>query len=68
MHKNHLIDFLDEITRTFSTPSDLNKTLVSVMKKTKAFTGAEAWSLLITDDLFSKRISLKKSLNIKKFR
>ena len=68
MHKNHLIDFLDEITRTFSTPSDLNKTLISVMKKTKAFTGAEAWSLLITDDLFSKRIALKKSMNIKKFR
>jgi GGDEF domain-containing protein len=68
MHNNHLINFLDEITRTFSTPSDLNKTLISVMKKTKAFTGAEAWSLLITDDLLSKRIALKKSLNIKKFR
>ncbi len=68
MHKNHLINFLDEITRIFSTHSDLNKTLISVMKKTKAFTGAEAWSLLVTDDHLSKRIALKKSMNIKKFR
>lgn len=68
MHNNHLINFFDEITKVLSTASDLNKTLISVMKKTKAFTGAEAWSLLVTDDLFSKTIALKKSTNIKKFR
>ena len=67
MHKNHLINFFDEITKILSTTSDLNTTLTSVMRKIKTFTGAETWSLLITDDLFFKTIALKKSMNIKKF-
>ncbi|MBI5099388.1 MAG: sensor domain-containing diguanylate cyclase [Nitrospirae bacterium] len=68
MHNNNLINFIDEITKILSTTSDLNKTLTSVMRKIKTFTGAETWSLLITDDLFFKTIALKKSMNIKNFR
>ena len=68
MHNNHLIDFFDEITKILAAASDLNKSLVSVMRKIKTFMGAEAWSLLIIDEPFFKTIALKKSVNIKKFR
>jgi diguanylate cyclase (GGDEF)-like protein len=68
MHNNDLISCLDGITSILSTSSDLNKDLISVMRKIKVFTGAEAWSLHITDDLFYKKIGLKKSINIKTFR
>ena len=67
MHNNDLVNCFDEITSILSASSDLNKKLISVMKKIKVFTGAKAWSLLITDDLFFKKIGLKKSTNIKTF-
>ncbi len=67
MHNNDLINCFDEITNILSASSDLNKNLISVMRKIKVFTGAEAWSLLITDDPFFKKIGLKKSINIKTF-
>lgn len=66
MHKN-FIDFFNEITNILTTASDLNKSLTSILKKTKAVTGAEAWSLLIIDEPFFKAVSLKTSMNIKKF-
>jgi len=68
MHNSDLINFLNEITGIFSSSSDLNRNLLSAMKKTTAFTGAEAWSLHIIDDPFFKNVGLKKSLNMKKFR
>jgi diguanylate cyclase (GGDEF)-like protein len=68
MHNNDLINYFYEIASIFSTSSDLNRDLISVMRKIKVFTGAEAWSLHITDDPFFKKIGLKKSINIKKFR
>jgi diguanylate cyclase (GGDEF)-like protein len=68
MHNNDLINCLDEITGILGGSFDLNRNLVSVMRKITVFTGAEAWSLHITDDPFFKKIGLKKSLNIKKFR
>ncbi len=67
MHKN-FIDFFNEITNILTTASDLNKSLNSILKKTKTITSAEAWSLLIVNDLFFKTISLKASMNIRKFR
>jgi len=68
MHNSDLIDCINEITGIFSASSDLNRNLLSAMKKITVFTGAEAWSLQIIDDPFFKNIGLKKSLNIKKFR
>jgi diguanylate cyclase (GGDEF)-like protein len=68
MHNNDLVNYFDEITSILSTSSDLKKNLISVMRKIKVFTGAEAWSLHITDDPFFKAIGLRKSINIIKFR
>lgn len=68
MHNNDLINYFDEITTILSSSSDLTRDLISAMKKLKVFTGAEAWSLHITDDPFLKKTGLKKSINIKKFR
>lgn len=68
MYNNDLINYFDEITSILSASSDLKKNLISVMRKIKVFTGAEAWSLHITDGPFFKAIGLRKSINIKKFR
>ncbi len=66
------IGFFEDITRILISTLKLNKILPSIMKKTKAMIGAEAWSVLLVDeetkDLFFERAQGKESKAIKKFR
>ncbi|MBI5409371.1 MAG: sensor domain-containing diguanylate cyclase [Nitrospirae bacterium] len=67
MRKFPSIDFFNEITNILTSVSDLNKGLTALMKEAKAATKSEAWSLLIDED-FCKKIPLRSSGNIRKFK
>jgi hypothetical protein len=45
------IEFFEEINRMLTSSQDLNKTLVTIMKRLREVTRAEAWSIYLVDDL-----------------
>lgn len=70
--KNREISFFEEITKILISTLNLNKILPSIMKKTKAMIGVEAWSILLVDeesgDLYFEKAQGKEKKKIKKFR
>lgn len=67
------ISFFEEVGKTLTSDMELNKILISIMKKTKEMTGAEAWSVLLVDEetnslAFEKAGGTRKSSKIEKYR
>jgi diguanylate cyclase (GGDEF)-like protein len=66
------LNFYEEVNRTLTSSLELNDILVTIMKRAKAMTKAQAWSVLLVDEdtgqLVFERAEGKKSRDIKKHR
>src|SRR4030065_2858933 len=71
-NKEKELKFLKDITSILTSTLDLNKSLKTIMKKTIAMIGAEAWFFLYVDEakreLFFGKTWEAKSKEIRKFR
>jgi diguanylate cyclase (GGDEF)-like protein len=67
------LDFYKDLNRTLTSSLELNNVLVTIMKKAKEITNAEAWSVLLVDQntgemVFKKTEDKKKTKEIQRLR
>jgi diguanylate cyclase (GGDEF)-like protein len=66
------LNFYEEVSKTLTSSLELNEILTKIMKKAKAMTKAETWSVLLVDeetgDLVFEKTQGKKTKEIQKFR